>query len=85
VIYALNLADDGRILSATYDKYAPASLPRVDHLPEGDLHTYRYVNGEFIHDPLPEPEPSAPQPTDEERIAALEDAFAALAQGLSAV
>ena len=73
MIYALNLADDGRVLSVTFDKYAPASQPRVDHLPEGDLYEYRYVNGEFIHDPLPEPEQPESQPTQEERIAALEE------------
>ena len=57
MIYALNLAEDGRILSATYDKYALAHQPRVDMLPEGNLYEYRYMDGEFIHDPLPVIEP----------------------------
>ena len=73
-MYALNLAEDGRILSATYDKYAPPNQPRVNELPDGDISEYRYVNGKYIYDPLPEPEP---QPTQEERIAALEDQLAA--------
>lgn len=51
--YALNLADDGRILSVTYEEYAPVDAVLVDSLPEGDVTDYRYVNGEFIHDPLP--------------------------------
>lgn len=52
--YALNLAEDGRILSVTFAKYAPAEAVTVDELPEGDLNEFRYVNGEFIHDPIME-------------------------------
>lgn len=63
--YALNLAEDNRILSAcvmlprgSYD-----GMPIVDELPEGDIYEYRYVNGEYIHDPLPKPStlPVAPR------------------------
>ena len=36
-MYALNLAEDGRILSATYPKYAPADAVIVEALPEGDI------------------------------------------------
>lgn len=77
MMYALNLADDGRVLSVTYDQYAPASQPRVDALPEGNLYEYRYVDGEFVHDPLPAPDPVAPVPTTEERLAAVEAQLAA--------
>lgn len=77
MIYALNLADDDRILSVTYDKYAPAHQPRVDLLPEGNLYDYLYVDGEYIYDPLPKPDEPDPQPTQEERIAALEAQLAA--------
>ena len=31
-LYALNLADDGRILSATEDKYGAEGQPRVESL-----------------------------------------------------
>jgi len=72
-MYALNLAKDGRILSATYDKYAPKSQPRVDVLPNGSISDYRCENGEYIYDPLPEEKPQEAQPTQEERIAALEE------------
>lgn len=51
--YALNLADDGRVLSATYEEYAAPEMPHVDELPEGDTYEYLYVNGNFVHDPLP--------------------------------
>ena len=59
--YALNLAEDGRVLSATYPQYAPADAVIVDTLPEGNIYEYRYVNGEYIHDPLPEPEHTEPE------------------------
>lgn len=54
--YALNLAEDGRILSATFPQYAPADAVIVDMLPEGDLADYRLDAGAFIYDPLPETE-----------------------------
>lgn len=58
-MYALSLNADNRILSAwvvlpdgNYD-----GMPLVDVLPEGNLYEYRYENGGYIHDPLPQPEP----------------------------
>jgi len=70
--YALNLAEDGRILSAAYyNEYSPAGAPVVEELPEGDVSDYRYVDGEFLYDPLPKPEPPEPEPTAEEILNAL--------------
>ena len=37
VMFALNLAEDGRILSATYPEYAPAAAVFVETLPEGNI------------------------------------------------
>ena len=54
--YALNLAEDGRILSATFEKYAAPGMVLADTLPDGNITEYRYVNGELVHDPLPAPE-----------------------------
>lgn len=54
--YALNLAEDGRILSATYPKYAPADAVLVETLPDGDISEYIYRDGEFIHDPVEQTE-----------------------------
>lgn len=56
--YALNLAEDGRVLSVTYPQYAPDDAPLVDSLPDGNVADYRYIDGEFVYDPLPE-EPKA--------------------------
>lgn len=69
--YALYLADDGRILSVTYEKYAPANAVLVDELPEGNVADYRYVDGEYVYDPLPEPEPLVAEPTADEVLNAM--------------
>lgn len=69
--YALNLAEDGRILSATFEKYAPKNAVLVDTLPDGDISDYRYVNGEYVYEPLPEPEPEEAEPTTEEILNAM--------------
>lgn len=53
--YALNLDEDSRILSATYESYAVAGMPIVNTLPDNDIIDYKYINGEFIYEPLPEP------------------------------
>lgn len=38
----------------------------VDALPDGDITDYRYVDGEYVYDPLPpEAEPDAEPTTDE--------------------
>lgn len=63
-MYALNLDTDRRILSATFEKYSTEGMPKVEVLPEGDVSDYRYVNGEYVYEPLPEPEPEpTPEPS----------------------
>lgn len=64
-MYALNLSEDNRILSAcsilpngSYD-----SMAKVDNLPDGDISDYLYVNGEYVYDPLPKPEEPVAEPT----------------------
>ena len=74
MMYALSLSGDNRILSACvvlpYGVYD--GMPIVSVLPDGKLNDHLYVNGEYVYDPLPEPEPEEPIPTAEERIAQLE-------------
>lgn len=63
--YALNLDADGRILSATYESYAVAGMPIVNTLPDNNIADYKYINGEFIYEPLPEPiQPQEPTTDD---------------------
>lgn len=68
-MYALNLGDDGRILSATLPEYAPEGAVTVKALPEGDLSNYRLVGGklELADDLISE----RSQQTDARRIADL--------------
>lgn len=69
--YALNLSEEGRILSATFEKYAFANNVIVDYLPEGDISDYCYINGEYIYDPIPKPAQPEPEPTTDEILNAL--------------
>lgn len=70
--YGLTLDENKRIVSATTQRYAPEGAIIVDELPKGSLYDYLYIDGEFIYDPLPIPDEPEPQPTQEDRITALE-------------
>lgn len=70
--YGLMLDEDNRVVSAVQQRYAQEGAVIVYDLPEGNLHDYLYIDGEFIYDPLPKPDVPDPQPTQEERITALE-------------
>lgn len=74
-MYILNLAEDGRVLSVTYSKYTLYNGISVPTIPDGDVSEYRYVDGKYIHDPLPNPENAELLPTYKERVAALEEAI----------
>ena len=78
--YALNIDTDGRIYSATYEKYAVEGMPIVDMLPDGDITDYQYINNKYIYNPLPKEEEEE-IPTNSERITALEEALTALLEG----
>ena len=67
--YALNLADEGRILSATFEEYATAEMPIVETLPDGNIADYLYVDGAYIYEPLPVVEVEA-EPTEIEKLRA---------------
>lgn len=71
---ALNLYEDSRVHSAciVLPKGYYDGMPIVGVLPEGNLPDYKYINGEFIYDPLPKEEPVEPTPTLEDRVTALE-------------
>lgn len=69
--YSLNLGENGRILSVCVCIEGQTYENIVDSFPDGDVSEYRYVDGEFIHDPLPKPEPGEPEPTAEEDALAM--------------
>lgn len=79
--YALNLDADGRILSATYESYAVTDMPVVSTLPDGDITDYKYIDGSYVHDPLPEPEPQ-PEPQGAE-YATYDELAAAIKEGVN--
>ena len=62
--YALNLSENGQILSATYEEYAVDGMPIVDELPNGNIVDYKYIDGAFIYDPIPIPEPEPSEDDD---------------------
>ena len=65
--YALNIGEDGRILSATFPEFADRNAVLVEQLPQGDLTDYKYADGNFLLDPLPAP---AETPSQMDRIEA---------------
>ena len=79
-VYALNLAEDGRVLSVTYSEYAPEAAPRVTELPEEDLYEYIFKDGVFIHDPIPKEEIPEGRSM-EEQIKELQEALDLLLSG----
>ena len=36
-------------------------MPVVEGLPDGDITDYKYINNEYVYDPLPKPEPPEPE------------------------
>lgn len=50
--YALNLDENGRILSATFEQFAPIDAIVVEALPDGNISDYLYVGGEYVYEPI---------------------------------
>ena len=70
-MYALNLDTDGRILSACVCLEGFEYDNIVETLPDGNITNYKYVDGGYVYDPLPEPEPTPEEPTADEILNAL--------------
>lgn len=62
-MYALNLGDDNRILSACICLEGFEYVNIVDELPEDNINDYRYIDGEYVYDPLPIPEEPEEKPS----------------------
>ena len=58
-MYSLSLDKDRRIIYATYKEYYPEGV-LVESIPDNDVTDYRYINGEYVYDPLPKPKPEPP-------------------------
>ena len=70
-MYSLNLDTDNRILSACVclDGFEYTNI--VDTLPDDDISDYKYIDGEYVYDSLPEPEPEPVEPTTDDVLNAL--------------
>lgn len=64
--YSLNLGNNGRILSVCVCLEGQKYENVVDSFPDGDVTNYLYINGEYVHDPEPKPDPPESEPTAEE-------------------
>lgn len=70
-MYALNLGDNNRILSACLAIQAtPETMPRVEALPKGKIGDWLFVNNTYVYDPLPTPPEPDPEPTNFDRLEA---------------
>lgn len=58
--YGLALNAENRIINVYVKRDAPANVIIVGALPGGNITDYRYIDGEYIYDPLPNPEPAEP-------------------------
>ena len=70
-MYSLNLDTDNRILSACVCLEGFEYENVVDTLPDGSISDYKYIGGEYVYDPLPEPEPHTEEPTTDDVLDAL--------------
>ena len=64
--FVLNLAEDNHItMASVYHIEIPEGALTVNEIPDESypIADYRYENGDFIYDPLPELEPAEPGPT----------------------
>lgn len=82
-MYALNLSESRRVLSATFRKYAPSGAVFVNELPDGNISDYLYIDGSFVYDPLPKQETADEIPTTEQRVTDLEEAMSLLLSGVT--
>lgn len=46
--YALNISETNAVLSATYEEFAWEGCPIVDHLPDGDITDYDFIDGQYV-------------------------------------
>lgn len=68
-MYALNLDTDGRILSACICLEGQTYENVVEALPDGDdITDYKYIDGSYVYDPLPKPDPELQEPTADELL-----------------
>jgi hypothetical protein len=69
-MYGLTLDKDNRVLAVgIYHQGFPDDVVVVETLPDGNHMDYLYVDGQYVYDPLPEPE--QPEATTDDVLNAL--------------
>ncbi len=69
--YALKTDEDNRIIEFTFDTYADDTYTLVDSAPNHYWGDCLFIDGEYIYDPLPQPEPPEPVETTDDVLNAL--------------
>lgn len=87
-MYALNLDTENRILSVCECIEGMEYDIVVESFPDDNVRDYKYIDGEFIHDPLPKPEPPEPpkpdpDPTGSVTYATYDELAAAIQEGVN--
>lgn len=80
--YGLVLDEDNRIIAAPLQRYAPDGAEIVDELPDGNITDYLRIDGEYVYDPRPVPEPPVPTEPIEKRVETVEGKTAELEESL---
>ena len=66
-MFAINIDENGRILSATSPQYAPDWYVRVESLPPGDISDYIYTMTGYVYAPV-NSDPCAETNIEEDKI-----------------
>lgn len=80
-MYSLNLDADGRILSVGEYSDGMEHDNLVESFPDDNVRDYKYINGEFIHDPEPKDDPS--EPTEPVEYATYSELATAIKEGVN--
>ena len=70
-MYGLTLDKNNRITDVGIYSVYPKDVVRVDTLPDGNYYDYLYIDGQYVYDPLPEPEQPEQEPTADEVLNAM--------------
>lgn len=62
-MFELFLDATNRVIGCQNTAIKYSGGPTVDALPGGNLADYLFVDGQFVYDPLPQPEPPTPEPS----------------------
>ena len=83
-MYALNIAENGRILSVTYSKYAFKDNVLIETLPDGNISDYLFIDNAYIYDPIPKNDSNIEQ-TQGSNLSVYDEFEAAYQEGVNSI